>query len=204
MKEKSKTGFERRKEQSKENIRKAAAELFSQFGVEKVSVSDIARKADVSIATIYNNFGSKEALVREFVSLAVDELVDSAQAVLSPPTPFDEKITNFVQFISGVMAQGAPPQIDRNVMASSVDLQLDPEIKRIRETAKKKMIGLLIDAVQEGKDQGVIKSDYSEEALTIYFNVFMELFIDPKLQIKLFANPNLVEDLTALIFGGLR
>ena len=68
-------GFARRKEQSKEEIRKAAWELFSQFGVDKVSMTDIARKAGVSPATIYNNFDSKEALAREFVSGMVEELV---------------------------------------------------------------------------------------------------------------------------------
>jgi AcrR family transcriptional regulator len=57
-------GFTRRKEQSKEEIRKAAWELFGQFGVEKVSIVDIARKAGVSQATIYNNFGSKDALAK--------------------------------------------------------------------------------------------------------------------------------------------
>ena len=59
-------GFERRKEQSKEDIRRAAEELFSRFGAEKVSVNDIARKAGVSQATIYNNFGSKDELVHDY------------------------------------------------------------------------------------------------------------------------------------------
>jgi len=43
-------GFARRKEQSKEDIRRAAEELFSRFGADKVSVNDIARKAGVSQA----------------------------------------------------------------------------------------------------------------------------------------------------------
>ena len=63
-------GFERRKEQSKEEIRRAAWELFAQFGVERVSMADIARKAGVSQATIYNNFANKETLTREFVAVA--------------------------------------------------------------------------------------------------------------------------------------
>ena len=68
-------GFQRRKEQTKKEIRQAAWALFSRFGVDKVTVADIARKAGVSQATIYNRFGSKDALVREFVTTAIDELV---------------------------------------------------------------------------------------------------------------------------------
>jgi DNA-binding transcriptional regulator YbjK len=47
-------GFERRKEQSREDIRRAAEQLFSRFGTDRVSVNDIAREAGVSQATIYN------------------------------------------------------------------------------------------------------------------------------------------------------
>ena len=76
-------GFARRKEQSKEEIRKAAWELFSQHGVDKVSVMDIAHKAGVSQVTIYNNFGSKEALAREFVGFMVDMLENRVQEIVA-------------------------------------------------------------------------------------------------------------------------
>ena len=41
-------GFERRKEQKKESIRRAALELFQNYGFKKVSVNDIAERAGVS------------------------------------------------------------------------------------------------------------------------------------------------------------
>lgn len=101
-------GFARRKEQSKEEIRKAAWELFSQFGVDKVSMADIARKAGVSPATIYNNFESKETLAREFVSGMVEGLVSRAQEIITPQGSYQEKINAFFQFISAMMAGGKP------------------------------------------------------------------------------------------------
>ena len=101
-------GFARRKEKSKEDIRRAAAELFAQFGVDKVSIASIARKAGVSQATIYNNFGSKEALAREFVAAAVDGLVNRVQAVLTPEKPYKDKIAAFVQFLSTTTKSARP------------------------------------------------------------------------------------------------
>ena len=136
-------GFERRKEQSKEDIRRAAWELFGQFGVERVSIADIARKAGVSQATIYNNFASKETLVREFVTNVVDQLVDRIEQVLAPEKPFREKMAAFMGFITEMMAHGKPSDAGTTVFTSSADLLNDPEIREIRDAAREKMTSLL-------------------------------------------------------------
>lgn len=199
-----KDGFDRRKEHSKENIRRASLELFSQFGVDRVSIIDIAKKAGVSQATIYNNFGSKEVLAREFVTTMVDLLVNNAEKALSPAMPFEEKITAFIGFISNAIAHGYSPDAAHASLPSNVALRSDPEIQEIMDTAKKKMIDLLLTVVDEGKAQGFINSSISEEAFKIYFNAFMDTFTDPKIQVKLLANPGLVEDLNTLMINGLR
>jgi AcrR family transcriptional regulator len=204
MENKYKDGFERRKEHSKKNIRRAALELFSQFGVDRVSIVDIAKKAGVSQATIYNNFGSKEALAREFVTTMVAQLVGNAEKALSPAMPFDEKITAFIGFISAAMTHGYAPDAAHASLPGSIALQADPEIQEILDTAKKKMIDLLLDVVYEGKDQGFIQSDVSDETYMIYLTAFMDIFIDPKIRVRFLANPGLVEDLTTLIINGLR
>ena len=196
-------GFTRRKEQSKEDIRKAAWELFSQFGVEKVSIVDIARKAGVSQATIYNNFGSKEALVREFVTTAIDQLVNSAQVVLSPNKSYWEKMAAFLQFISEMMAQGGSSEVDVTVFSSSNDLLNDPEIKKIRDSAQEKMADLLLGLVREGKEQGQIRADLTEDAFRVYFKAFMEIFTDPHIRQLYYRDPKFAQDLGSLMTYGL-
>lgn len=195
-------GFERRKEQSREDIRRAAWELFSQFGVDKVSIADIARKAGVSQATIYNNFGSKEALVREFVTGAVEQLVSSAQEILTPKMSFQEKMAAFIRFISEMMVSGQPSAAER-VIFSSLDLQNDPEIKKIRTAAQEKMTGLMLGLVWEGKEQGQVNPKLSEAALRIFFAVFMDAFSSPKLLQQYYQNPGLVQELGSLMMHGL-
>ena len=184
-------------------ILKAAQNIFANKGFHEATISDIAKKAGVSQATIYNNFESKAALAREFVTTMVDQLINQAQLVLSPTKPFDKKLTAFVSFISGAIAQGHAPYADQALLSSSLDLQADPEIKEIRDTAQEKMIGLLLEVVREGKEQGFIQSNISEEAFTIYFTAFMNIFTDPQIQVQLFSNPKLVEDLTTFMINGL-
>jgi len=196
-------GFTRRKEQSKEDIRRAAWALFGQFGVEKVTVADIAHKAGVSQATIYNNFGSKETLAREFLTAMVDQLVHRVEAVISTDQAYREKMLAFIQFISEITGQGRPPGTDLDIFASSTDLRNDPLIKGVRDAAQERVADLLLGLVQEGKEQGQIDPDLSEEALRIYFVAFMDIFTDPQLQGQFCGDPKLAQDLGSLMMYGL-
>lgn len=197
-------GFARRKEHSKEDIRKAAWELFSRFGVDKVSMTDIARKAGVSQATIYNNFGSKEALAREFVTSMVEGLVSRVKEILTSKRPYQEKMAAFLQFISGMMADGKPASKGVEVFTSSLDLQNDPEIHAIRVKAQEKMIALLLGLIEEGRRVGQVNKEISEEALRIYFVLFMDAFTHPEFQRQYTHHPNLVNELGSLMFYGLK
>jgi len=51
-----------------EMVLKAAAELFTQYGIKSVSMDQIARKAGVSKKTIYEKYADKEELLIEIVN----------------------------------------------------------------------------------------------------------------------------------------
>jgi AcrR family transcriptional regulator len=54
---------ERKKAATRQAIADAALELFLEHGFERVSVRDVAQRADVSTTTLFAHFPSKEALV---------------------------------------------------------------------------------------------------------------------------------------------
>ena len=60
-------GFERVKEKKKRAIKEATFLLFSERGFNEVKIEHIAKEANVSQVTIYNHFGSKDALFRELI-----------------------------------------------------------------------------------------------------------------------------------------
>lgn len=61
---------------SEEKILSTALELFATNGYKNTSISDIAKKAEISKGLMYNYFDSKKALLRTLVSKAITEGTD--------------------------------------------------------------------------------------------------------------------------------
>ncbi|MFI8987234.1 TetR/AcrR family transcriptional regulator [Streptomyces antimycoticus] len=81
-----------------EKLRAAAAELFQERGL-KVPLKEIARRAGVSHGTLYNLFGTREALIDEVVTgLAADRLAETAERALS----FEEAREGFAYYVEKV------------------------------------------------------------------------------------------------------
>ncbi|WP_321311485.1 TetR/AcrR family transcriptional regulator [Halarcobacter sp.] len=93
-------------EEKKEEIIKAAKEVFKEFGFEKASMSKISSKLGGSKATLYNYFSSKEELFFEVISIAnaqesdfVHQIIDTKNETLDIHTQlykFGKRFLNFV------------------------------------------------------------------------------------------------------------
>src|SRR5215469_5289020 len=78
---------ERKKARTRQVIAAAAARLFAERGYEQVSVSDVAREAEVSEQTVYNYFQTKDQLVTDRDQLVQDELCRLIRARPAGTTP---------------------------------------------------------------------------------------------------------------------
>lgn len=70
----------------------AALELFGKKGFSKVSIKEIAKLAEVSQVTIYNNFANKEVLVEEVVAVLMEDISKATDEIYSADLPYDEKV----------------------------------------------------------------------------------------------------------------
>jgi AcrR family transcriptional regulator len=158
-------GFERRKKQKKDSIRRAAIELFRTYGFEKVSIYDIARKARVSHVTIYNHFGNKEELVRDVIRTAISGLVDSSRAIIESDRPFLEKLELIVlnKVETAIQYQG---ELMMTAIRDNVVMQQFMESLWAQEIE-----GLIRELVDEGKRLGYIDKELSWEAVWYYFEI---------------------------------
>src|SRR5690625_2020135 len=89
-------GFQRRTRQKQHNILEAALKLFMQYGTQKVSVSEIAKAANVSQVTIYNYYESKNNLVHEVIAYYVEKTWEKYEALFDSSIPFPEKVEQMI------------------------------------------------------------------------------------------------------------
>ncbi len=68
--------FEEIREEKKLLIMNVAMELFALHGYENTSISQIAKKANISKGLLYNYFESKEELLKAILDKGIDELIE--------------------------------------------------------------------------------------------------------------------------------
>ena len=159
-------GFERRKEQKKESIRRAALELFKLYGTKKVSISEIAARAGVSQVTIYNHFGSKEELVRDTVKTLLLGLIERYRVMIEGEQPFLEKLEQIVLDKSELARQYSGEFLQTAISN-------DPEIEQFIESIYRNEINQrMLDFFEEGKKQGYVNRELSQEAILVYTDIF--------------------------------
>ena len=76
----------------KEDILKAAKELFSVYGDKKVSMNEIAEKANVTKKTIYSYFKDKEDLFKQILSNEMENMKTIIEKNEKKDIPYFERI----------------------------------------------------------------------------------------------------------------
>jgi len=191
-------GFERRKEQKKENIRRAALELFQVYGFKKVSINDIAQKAGASQVTIYNHFGSKDGLVRDVVKDLINRMIEKHRDIVREEKPFLEKLEAIVFDKSEIVGKF-------HGELTPTALSQDSEMRQFAESVWQGEVNqILIDLFEDGKRQGYIIHNLSQEAILLYYEIFRQgMYHSPHIQAKLEHNPKLIRELVSAFTYGL-
>ncbi|GAB3796249.1 TetR/AcrR family transcriptional regulator [Virgibacillus kimchii] len=187
-------GFERRKELKKNSILKASLDLFMKYGVNKVSVAEIAKEANVSQVTIYNYFGSKDDLIQKVIIYYVDKVWAEYEELLDSDIPFPEKIKQ-ITFQKGDVAGHINEDFFGYFMKEYASGN-----SYIERFYQEKAFPRLIEFFNEGKKQGYIDPDVSNEAILVFIQMFTEYMRQKGTAQSILP---LTEDLTKLFFYGI-
>ncbi len=188
-------GFERRREQKKKDIIEAAIALFIKYGVQKVSIAEIAKEASVSQVTIYNYFESKSNLVQHTFQYYVDQIWDEMKHLLTSELPYEEKIKQLISFEKNMANSSTNNQFYQDLLKDYATGQ-----SYVEEVYIKEGLPLLIEFVNDGKNQGFIDPSLSNEAILFYLQMFQEYMQRDDIVHTLLP---ISEDLTKLFFYGI-
>src|SRR5689334_514282 len=156
-----KIGRERRvrpREFEQDEVLRIAFEQFWRKGVRGTSLSDIARDAGVQRGSLYNAFGSKEALFLCAYERYAEVYLGSVQRALSKGT-LRKRLMAFFDVAIANFCKGSPPRgcpTTRGLMeVSQVEGEgLDENARQAFADLLTRLIGLIECALREGRGRG--------------------------------------------------
>ena len=190
--------YKRRTERNKERILQATLELFQVHGIKKTTTHDVAQKAGLSPATVYNHFGSKEDLVRAAVEYFLSSTAADFSQILKGDLSFLEKMEKVLSFKSDMLGQYQGEFMQKLISE-------DPEIRHFVDSVYlTEMRQMIIDFYEEGKSQGYVNPELSTETIMRYLLIVRSgmaaestLSEDPE------RNRQLMQELTPLFLYGI-
>lgn len=154
-----------------DDVLRVAFDQFWRKGVRGTSLSDIARDAGVQRGSLYNAFGSKEALFLCAYQRYASEYLSSLQKVLSSGT-LRKRLTAFFEatiknFRSGSPPRGCPTTRGLMELGSAEGEGLDENARQAFADLVARVTGLIQDALSEGAERSEFNGDPEAAALHI-------------------------------------
>jgi len=154
-----------------DDVLRIAFDQFWRKGVRGTSLSDIARDAGVQRGSLYNAFGSKEALFLCAYERYASDYLSSIQKVLGSGT-LRARLTAFFNltiknFRSGSPPRGCPTTRGLMELGAAEGEGLDENARRAFANLMTRITGLIQNALSEGLARGEFKGDPEIAALHI-------------------------------------
>ncbi|TVX93240.1 TetR/AcrR family transcriptional regulator [Paenibacillus agilis] len=160
-------GYERRKQKKIDQIYSASLSLFLKHGFQKVSVQEIAKKAKVCPATIYNYFGTKEKLYADMLIDWMDKRLEQCEKILASEIDFPEK-TKQIMLLE---AKSVNVLFD-DAAVKHLGVEMDEWGNQLQQYSEEKVMPFYMKYIALGKQEGFINKEMTEETSMLYFTMY--------------------------------
>lgn len=170
----------------RDGIIKTAQTLFLRDGFSKAVMADVARDADVSTATLYKHFASKEELFAEVVRYSAASVQDDFGTMAPGTTARDF----FLQALSSAHSVHQQAKVTALLRIAIAELSAAPELTRfVFDTVVVGRYTRLQAALDEMVRRGLLKPHDTAFGARIGMGMIKELFVWPALFIADFEIP---------------
>lgn len=170
---------DRKKRQVRHRIIRAAAELFAEKGMAETTMEEVAASSEVSVGTVYNYFGTKNALLLAGVEEETEKMVSAGMATLA--NPGDDPLAAAKRLIHVYLDDFSAwdPRLLREVMGAAFSQvggeDLTSELAQLDQRLLEQMMVLLSHFHAEGRlAEGV---EVQEATLLVFSAFFLQLFM---------------------------
>ncbi|MGN6714381.1 TetR/AcrR family transcriptional regulator [Anaerocolumna jejuensis] len=191
-------GFEKRRQKKMEAILCAANMLFKQYGYNKVSIAEIAKKASVSQVSIYNFFESKENLKNQLLKRLWEDYYQTIISIFNSSETIQKKIEKFFYTVA-VYSRN----YSANFVAESLRNQLEIE-ENTTEVQLGRIEQAVVSLIEQGKREGVIKNTITTDAMLNFIDMFRFYVIhNPQAGMNYDRNPQLLDEMISMLLTAL-
>jgi AcrR family transcriptional regulator len=167
----------REKRMRQRMIQDAALELFMQKGFYTVKMEDISEKAELSIATIYIYFKSKDELYASLIDIALEYLYDRIKVVHE-----NETLQAIDKFMGYQKAMYNTYREHPTILRIIIHIQLydtlktlDPKLLAHLNEKGRQIIDIFSGTYEEGVEQGAFKEGHGVVHADILWAIFTGL-----------------------------
>lgn len=181
------------KEKKRRDIALSCQDLLLQRGISNITISQIAKEANIGKGTIYEYFGNKEDIVFEIITIFIMESQQELEALLQEGMPWSRKLLEF--FILSYKNENSIQKLDlyREFLAISL-IDGTPDMVEFSVQCREKFAQALETILVEG----IKSNEFIPEAknligglLTFQLGIVVEsstVQLDPVEQIKEFLD----------------
>jgi AcrR family transcriptional regulator len=137
-----------------------AREVFRETGFERSSVDQVAARAGVSKATVYNHFHDKKALYVAYLSEEADTLRDSVRCMLLRSEPVGEVATALQSVGERLLTLFLDPTIVGFYRNTSAEVERFPELGQLLfDRGPAAMYAVMTDYLRRWHEHGALRID---------------------------------------------
>jgi AcrR family transcriptional regulator len=170
---------DRKKQAVRKRIIDAATSQFSAQGLAATTMDDIADAAEVSVATVYNYFGNKTALLLAGVGDDTDEMIERGAAVLARPGTNPIKAVGRLLHIYVDELTAWQPALLREVLSASFQRVGGTELTAQLVQMDQRLIEQLNALLTGFRDRGRMRPDVEplDATMLLFSTMVTQLFM---------------------------
>lgn len=185
------------KQKKYDQIINSAKELFWKYGIRRVTIEDICKKADVSRMTFYKYFSNKNILAKTLLNIITDSSMEKYDSIIKSELKYPEKVRQMI-----LLKIEGTNDISKEFLNDLNDENNADLFEFLQSKIMENLSRIQTDFVT-ASEQGEIRKDIKPEFLLYFLNRILEMSKDPELLKMYDSAQDMIMEMTNIFFYGI-